>query len=282
MDYFVSAENTTYHHWQLELLIESFKHHGLQDKLCIAVAENEKSKVLPQFLNNFYEHERKFFHTNMGVQRGHKYLNQPYALEKTIDDGLIKQPFTVIEPDMVLYKPIQPQKHNVCFQIDPLFNRKYVVEQCPLADRHLRMFSRRKSENIWLPIGRIIILNDVPKEIFRRNCEWSEKLLNKQRKPWKHTVWVAWVLNLIELHGYAKFHGDFCYEMSMMEMNPNHNFINYRFGMPPAFSKYMFRYKPPEYFSLGVSPFELLAKEAPTPPAHYIQTLVKKYLERNK
>ena len=46
MDYFVSAEDTVYHHWQLELLIESFKLSNLADKLVIAVAQNDDDKPI--------------------------------------------------------------------------------------------------------------------------------------------------------------------------------------------------------------------------------------------
>ena len=45
MQYFVSAENSSYFYWQLELLIESFLMQGMEKDLVIGLAENEDQKI---------------------------------------------------------------------------------------------------------------------------------------------------------------------------------------------------------------------------------------------
>lgn len=70
MEYFVSAEDTSYHHWQLEFLIESFKLHKLQDKLVIAVASNNEEKLV-DFSANLKTCQRIFMHDNIGRKRGY-------------------------------------------------------------------------------------------------------------------------------------------------------------------------------------------------------------------
>ena len=44
MNYFVNSENHPYYHWQLELLIESFKYNKCEESLLITVAENDNTK----------------------------------------------------------------------------------------------------------------------------------------------------------------------------------------------------------------------------------------------
>ena len=44
MEYFVSTDQRAYHDWQIELMIESFKAQGLENKLIITAAETNEQR----------------------------------------------------------------------------------------------------------------------------------------------------------------------------------------------------------------------------------------------
>ena len=60
MNYFVSIENSYYHGWQIELLIESFKQKSLEDSLYISVAKSDKEYLASNI--NYSNHKNKFIH----------------------------------------------------------------------------------------------------------------------------------------------------------------------------------------------------------------------------
>ena len=51
MNYFVFIENTNYYLWQLDILIESLKHHNINANLVVALKDNNEQK-LPIFGRN--------------------------------------------------------------------------------------------------------------------------------------------------------------------------------------------------------------------------------------
>ena len=65
MEYFVSAGNKAYYHWQLELLIQSFKEYGIEDKLVVAISSSE-DPLYKNFCNNLKNHKRIFEGKLMG------------------------------------------------------------------------------------------------------------------------------------------------------------------------------------------------------------------------
>src|SRR5208283_4673566 len=136
MEYFVSAEDTSYHHWQLELLIESFKAHNLQEKLVIAVASNPEEKLI-DFTANLKTTKRIFMHDNIGRKRGFLPLNRPYSLFAAVSQGLVKLPVTLIDPDMILTTPVPAPKENIQFQLNPLFSLTYVEQNHCHIQKHI-------------------------------------------------------------------------------------------------------------------------------------------------
>jgi hypothetical protein len=109
MKYVVSVENTSYFYWQLELLIESFLIHGIQDDLIICFAENDGNKV-GGYSKNIIKYGKKIMHENTGKEKGCPVANRIYALRNLYRSGDLDLPFVVIHSDMILKNPIE--KYN--------------------------------------------------------------------------------------------------------------------------------------------------------------------------
>jgi len=286
MQYFVSAEDTTYHHWQLELLIESFKLHGVQDQLVIAVAQNNEQKLV-DYNHNIKNVKNIFLHENIGRKRGYLPLNRPYSLNTAINQGFIKQPLTVIDPDMMLVSPLPHPVENVQFQLKPLFTLDYVEQNHCNVRKHIGELLKLKNKedsqiNYWIPLGNVMTFNSVPNEFFGRVVEWTEILEYERKKSTKENWWytekVAWIMTLLEYHGHLSYKGRYNYEMNMLDNNVNNHFIHYNHGLPPVFSKRMYRYQPPSGFTMG-SLFDVLLENNPTSTTNYMQEVVRSYLK---
>ncbi len=289
MEYFLCIENTPYHHWQTELLIESFRHHKCQDDLLISVVPSSAPRLSET--PNLATHARYVSpNVNVGEQRGYRKLNTLYNLLAVVEREVIKPPFALIEPDMVLYKPIKPDtRYNISFQLDPSLSPSIVEEHCKIQQT-IETLARKltiKPEEAWLPVGKVIVFNVAPKELFMRVIAVAEKLATQQLqatgKIWEHTDQVAWAFTLLEYYGQMSYEATYNYEMNMLENNVMRNLIHYEHGVPPIFSKYMFRYQEPDYVVFSNdTPLEFLAKSdmAVSTAAHYVQQLAESYVNR--
>lgn len=285
MDYFVSAEDTAYHHWQLELLIESFKVNNLADRLVIALAETNEDKSV-DFTANLRTFERIFTHENIGRKRGYLPMNRPYSLLAALEQRVIEQPFTLIDPDMLLVAPIPLRKENVTFQLNPLFTSDAVEPNLPIRKHVREILKLRKVEdseiNYWIPLGSVMTFNDVPRDFFNRAVEWTEILeFARQKehpgKSWWPTEKAAWVMSLLEYHGHLTYKGVYEYEMNLLDNNMANHFVHYTHGLPPVFSKYHYRYNSPEGFAMG-DLFEVFLTNNPTSTTNYARQIVQSFL----
>ena len=282
MDYIVSAEDTPYYHWQLELLIESFKMHGLQDRLLIALAASPASRT-PDFTRNLSKHGRTVSHENVGRKRGYAYLNKPYAVSTAVKQGQIKQPFTVIEPDMMMFSPMSVEKEPMAFQVKPFFNLEFVKENIPNIKEYVKTVTGNADH--WFPIGSVYTFNNMPEEFFDRIVSWSEFLAFETAKTqaeasyWRYLERAGWAMSFLDYFGHLPFKGSYTYEMSLLDYDTGHNFIHYSNGLPPVFSKYLFKFEPPVYLTAALTPFDALLVESPTSVCLYAQRVVRSYLK---
>jgi len=157
MEYFVSIENTRYMRWQIKLLQESMKWLGIEDKLLVAWAEVPGER--PEQISG-----RNFKHENLGQQLRYQPVNKPFGLMQAINKGLIRQPFTVIDPDMVFRKPISvkdaPVAAQYCWHMELDYWEKTANWQFlkDMGLEHLR--------DSWHPVGYVYQFNDVPNDVF--------------------------------------------------------------------------------------------------------------------
>lgn len=280
MDYFVSAEDSVYYHWQLELLLESFHMHGLEDRLVIALAETHAPchKDFRRRLNN---HKRLFLHKNEGRSRNFVRMNKQFGLATALQNNIIQSPYTVIDPDMVLVQPVTHPSENITFQTDPELVATVCESKGCDINRHIRERLPAEANGLWLPIGNVFALRDIPKEIATRALGWTQTFLNEAsfRTPerWKYMDRVGWAMAMLEFYGHISYRATFDLEITLLHNAPCH-FIHYTHGLPPVFSKYMFRYEPPDIFSGDETPYHALLKENPTTSTNYVRKIAERVL----
>ena len=282
MDYLVSVENTPYYHWQLELLIESFKRHSCEDNLLICLAASDAS-ANPMFWKNLPEHKRIQGHENIGKIRGFGPLNNLYSIMWANQFDWIKQPFASIPPDVVLYKPLTiyfSDYPEIIFSPSPFFTVD-AAEDAVGPFWELSQKEKAFYEQSWIPMGSITLFNNIPAYIFERTTILAEKLALYQlldgREIWEHTDKLAWAMNLADFIGQIKFTGDYSLSMTMLNEGDS-PFIHYEHGLPPVFNKTMFQYSPPNFVSFG-DPYAILAENSPTQSAHFISQLAQTLLD---
>ena len=123
MDFLVIAEDIPYYQWQIELLIESFKIQGLQDKLIIyLVKTNESVDAIKININN---HKNVFYHNSESLKTG----TVNFDFHNCILDYKSKNEktdFVIIDPDTFLknfdYKVFDG--NNILYQIDQASNKE--------------------------------------------------------------------------------------------------------------------------------------------------------------
>lgn len=278
MDYFVDLDQNPFNQWQLELLIESFRKHNLQDKLVVCLNQCD-SVVNPEFVVNTYHHGRVISHPNIGKLRGYDKLNSYYGMSWALEEGLLKQPFFKLPLDCVLFSaPVEaPDYPIVSYQIDPFFTPELVIENTGL-------FDKEQLEENWPSAGEIYCFNKFPTEFFAQLIDLTERLvfrqLRKNGKFWDLTDRLALNLKLQESVGKVPIQGVYDYESDMYGNLPK-SFIHYDKGFMPIFHKDMFAYSPPDYISLG-NPFKVLSENFPSGAFHYMSVLAKSYLDKQK
>ncbi|MGH7174761.1 MAG: hypothetical protein ACREGR_00170, partial [Minisyncoccia bacterium] len=70
-------------------------------------------------------------------------------------------------------------------------------------------------------------------------------------------------------------------EMHLLDHNAENHFIHYQHGLPPVFSKGMFRYEPPACLALG-DLFHTLLSHNPTTSTNVLQKVVRSYISEHK
>lgn len=285
MEYFVSIENTPYHNWQLELLIESFKTNNCQNDLVISVADSHSPK-LPHFNINSEKHERKNLHNNIGQTRGYTPFNEFYSLLWCLANNKIKQPFALLKPHIVLReKPniifVNDQVSEFIFYPEVFFTFEEAAENVgPFWEWVIN--PKEYYQEKWVPVGPIMIFNNFPIDFFQRGITLLEILTTQQviagKEVWEHTDKLAWAINVADSMGYttnATQSFELAENMAGFSQKP---FIDCQHGIPPHFNKSQFRYLPPNYVSFG-DPFEILTKQSSSPNAHYVSQLAQKNID---
>lgn len=280
MDYFVSAEDTPFYHWQLELLIHSFHLQGLRDSLVICLA-SATGPTICDFRKLLMSHPRILLHDNVGQQRGYRYLNKIYGITAALAQGMLKVPFCVIEPDMVMVRPVETGSYNISVQVKP----SLTLEECERNGLHLDKYLQAAGkEKVWMPLGSVYAFNNVPDQIFSRIADWIELLVYENCKtkeefaPWKHVDRAGWALGLMEYYGHLSFKSRHDFEMTLLDHRINHNFIHYSHGLPPVFSKFSYKYEPPDHMASSDSPYLPLLEHNPTTSTNFLQQVVRSYL----
>jgi hypothetical protein len=286
MDYFVSADNAPHHQWQMELLIESFRRHKLEDKLCVGLAESP-APANANFCRNLYEHKRLLAHENIGGVRGYSPLNGLYSVMWAQQYNHVTQPLVVLERDLVLFRPpelLVGGYPEITFAPWPFFTPESAAEA---VGPFWEWLGHRKEDYTlrWLPVGSVMVFANVPVFVFERTIVLAEllavqQLVHGRETIWEHTDKLAWAVNLADFVGQIMIRGDYSLTMPVLAGGDS-PFIDYETGLPPTFHKSMFAYPPPSYVAFG-DPFEILADSAISPNAHFLADLARANLDSRK
>jgi hypothetical protein len=253
--YFVSIENTPYHHWQIELLIESFRLHGLEERLFVAIADSP-SNSSPK---NLTSHKLCALHANYGS------LNKITSLISSLESGKLKQPFVLLHPDMVLYKPI-PMEHpeNIVFHTA----EPDEALKASLEDKiHPILEGKGLSRDFlpWLPVGATMYFKDVPLDFFKRVHGWMYFFKNEK---------AAWILSMYEHLGMLSMAGR-QFESNLWHTNVDLPIIHYSGGFPPFFHKGA--YKNPDWVLTEVKDPHDALKLSLTTNTEYVDKVINSY-----
>lgn len=286
MDYFVNIEKTDYELWQAELLIESFNYNNCSEKLLCVICENKKDICYPIPLKNVFDHKRGIISRNVGEERGYKPLNALYNLFWMQNSNLLKQPFALLSPDMVLRKDINfnfndPNLSEIVFAPYPELTFNAAVDAVGPFWEYCQNDQKYYQEN-WIPFGCFALFNCIPLNFFYRTIFIAESLAVKQlidkKEIWKHTDKLAWTINMADSIGQLFLKGDYQIVDAMFN-NSESSIIHYEHGLPPSFNKTEYLYQPPAFLSNG-NPFEIIAQNPATANAHFMSNLAKNILSK--
>lgn len=289
MQYFVSAENSSYFYWQLELLIESFLSHGLEKSLVIGLAENDSQKIRG-FSSNLVKYSNKFIHSNEGKNHGYLPINRVAAIRYALANKLIKFPFVLIHADMLLRNPVSlDDEESKCGIIinnydDAGFEEKTIKDE--ISQNLARLAEERGVSKEDLPgipfFSAPIIFNEsfeYMSDIFFSKLQVNMMDIFSRRGGGFPCERAAWELTITESFQHCSIMGKFLSAPLMFE-DENVNFIHYRNGIPPVFHKKFYKYEEGVYHQ-SQGPYETIMEHNPTVNTNYLHQLIKSYRKRN-
>jgi hypothetical protein len=273
MKFFVSAENSSYNHWQLELLLESFKSIYEQNNLIISLYDTGKEEK-HKYKINLNNHPLKF--TFKDLRRYPYYpLNDFYGIKFALESGLLTTPFMFVKPDQILYQnAIQNENYDLILNVEenPGFTYHDAIANIPFIDKYIF------HSNFWCPFSYPIIFNsiDIDKLIDMAESLIFEQI-NKLSRIWKHTDRLAIMLyHLVNKKSFTM--NSFC--QNLLSNTFYKNFINYEHGLPPDFHKVHFTYENELLLSSRKNPFEAIIEKTPTKSSYLFAEIAKSYLKK--
>jgi hypothetical protein len=282
MEYFVSAGNKAYYHWQLELLIQSFKEYGIEDKLVIAISSSE-GPLYKDFCSNLKSHKRIFEYDcdgSFGPERG------LIGLHEVLKTGELSQPFTFLRSDTILMHPIggtsieeDAANYEVQFSHNPSMNLKH--------------FKKHGVAGGWIELGNVLCLNNIELSFFERLYHRMVDITsNKERYfkdpylPYKNKkVWeafaekVCWIITIVENAKNLRLKGITDLEISLYDNYVTSFLVDYSDGLPPFFIKNTYKYENNYYCTDFETPFEALSDRFDTTTTSYVSNIVRNYLK---
>jgi len=285
MQYVVSAENTSYFYWQLELLIESFSMLGIEDSLVIAMAENDSLKT-GGFSANLVRHKNKFVHPNEGREKGYLPLNRIGSLRYALAYGGLDFPFAVIHSDMVMRKPIDSPGGDMPTIVLNNFEDYPMAEEdavkAEIKDSLERLAKERQVAFGDLPtipfLSPPVVFNEAFKsisDVFFSRVQINMSDILERRGADFPCEKAAWELAICESFQHCSVSGRFMSAPLLFESD-DVNIIHYKVGIPPVFHKKFYRYEEGSRFA-GLGPYETLMENNPTVCTDYVQSVVKSY-----
>lgn len=292
MQYFVSAENSSYFYWQLELLIESFLMHGMEKNLVIGLAENDSSKI-KGYSKNLVKYGEKFIHSNEGKKLNYLPLNRANSIRYALAYKILKFPFVLIHADMLLRNPINLSEDDSKFGVvvnnfeeTSAVERKSIQEAIKpeieriAEDRKLDVKSFPEIPSFSAPVVFNESFEYIWDVFFSKLQSNTLNFIEKKGKEFPCER-AAWEQTLMESFQHCAVKGSFMSAPLMFE-DDNVNFIHYKTGIPPVFNKKFFKFENGIFNGSGTGPFETVLEHNPTVNTNYMHQVIRSYIRRNK
>lgn len=287
MQYFVSAENTSYFYWQLELLIESFNILGMGDDLVVALAENDSQKV-GGFSYNLVKHDRKFLHPNEGREAGYLPINRVSSIRYALAYGILKFPFVLVHADMLMRRPLadpaEDMPHVVLNNFDDYPPAEEEIVKSEIREGLERLADDRKVPFEELPsvpfFSAPVAFNgafESISEVFFSRLQNNMMSMVDRRGASFPCEKAAWELTLSESFQHCSVSGRFMSAPLLFDSD-NSEFVHYRTGIPPVFHKKFYRYEDGTYLA-GQGPYDTLMEHNPTVGTDFVQGVIKSYVK---
>lgn len=287
MQYFVSAENTSYFYWQLELLIESFAMLGLEGDLVVGMAENDSQKI-GGFSSNLVRHANKFVHPNEGRHVGYLPLNRVGAVRYALAYGLLKFPFALIHADMVMRRPLDAPAEDspevVLNNFDDYSAAEEEMVKGEIAGELASLAENRGVSQGDLPkvpfLSPPIVFNcsfESIADVFFSRLQTNMVGLAERKGPSFPCEKAAWELTLTESFQHCSVTGKYMSAPLLFDSDDS-NFIHYRTGIPPVFHKRFYRYEEGVYL-VGQGPYDTLLEHNPSMGTDFVQKVVRSYAD---
>jgi len=266
MNYFVSVEDSYYHNWQLELLIESFKVLGLEDSLHISVAQSDKEYLKNNI--NLSTHSKKYIHKNIGRETGILKLNKWGSLYTLLENNILSLPVTVLDPDTVIQKDIKIQDKQFVFSIDHSFvyNKRYAK---------LIRLSKDETDK-WPNLGEVFVFNELSLNFFKDMAILCQMV---GLDPNKYQVDKVALFATLCKHKVSKILASNDIEGNLIESQLK-NIISYRHGVNPMFNKKLYKSNDMNFSMASDNPINLLSKMDHTPSLEYVSKVAKRIINR--
>lgn len=254
MQYFVSIEKKSYFYWQIELLIYSFKRYSMEDQLVIAIADTDQPSAIPRNLSKC----NYFLHKNYGKEYGYLQMNKPLSILEAKSRGILRNPFVILEPDMVLFEPIQE-----IFKEDVFGNYTQYLELDALQKDHKSYYDFLSPfHNKWKPAGPIFVVNKDNDDLYKKVVDNCVNMIKNNKDFWWPLDMLAWIMSFLEFNlklNCKKIEPtnnprSDVYLESYIYSNYNSNFLHYcHYPADNFFHKY--KYKDIKPGTLAIEPF---------------------------
>lgn len=267
MQYFVATEDSRDFRWRTELLLESIRLLGLEDQTVVAVCPGPGIKGKTPYPNQV-----KF--DNIGRKLGYQPINKSLGLLKALEQGVLRQPFVVLDTDMFLLRPIPQNFGDVSAQIHARLEWEHVK---PVLGEHV-------SGSDWVAVGGVYQFNGAPGKVFEDIYTTTYDLFQKVGPvPDLHTF--GFTLGVSKNDFIFTKRDD--YEMPLKKddtpkVNWGSHVVHYSKGHPPYFSKEK-AFDSIDFAMTMPLPFKKIL-EAPVlnqPNMSLMQTLVRSWLSQH-
>lgn len=258
MDYLVVAPHTPFYHWQISLLLQSFRGHGMEENLVILLL-SDSSPQHSTFYNSFGNHSR--LHIMRFACDQHPEILRANGIRHAVNAGLVTSPFVFIPPWCLLRSPMARPQANITFSFSADFDFPRLDTFGISSDAiQRRMHNQRR----WLPTGEIVAFDEVGDDFFNKVVSHAELLafdsirdgLKKGEEDYPRALCRAGIaFTALESSQRYTFDTTRHLECTLKEHDANANFINYFYGYPPSFSRCFYPGSGDQLMAYG-SPFQ--------------------------